>query len=327
MIKVLWGSDWDPLLAQDDAGLLRQLMEECVDGEYQRFKGLGGATIRKEFFGKYPELLPMVEHLSDEELGRLKRGGHDPQKVYNAYHRAMQSNGKPTVILAKTVKGYGLGEAGEGKNITHQQKKLNETELEYFRKRFDIPVSDTSVKEISFYRPPEDSEEMRYLRERTEAMGGPNPVRKPPKIEIGAPELRSFKDSLEGSRGRDVSTTMAFVAVLKNLISNKELGKYVVADHSGRGAHLRHGVAVPHARHLRQPGPALQTRRLRDAPLLQGGERRPDPRGGHHRSRVDGVVHGGGDGVRQLRRADDAVLHLLLDVRLPADRRSDLGVR
>ena len=228
VIKVVWGSDWDPLLANDHSGLLRGRMEECVDGEYQRFKGLGGSTIREEFFGKHPELLKMVEHMSDDEIFRLKRGGHDPKKVYNAYLRAAQTKGRPTVILAKTVKGYGLGEAGEGKNITHQQKKLNESELEYFRKRFDIPVSDTSVKEISFYRPPEDSEEMGYLRERNEALGGPVPARKVPKIEVAAPPLEAFKDSLEGSRGREVSTTMAFVAVLKNLLSNKELGKYVV---------------------------------------------------------------------------------------------------
>ncbi len=229
VIKLVWGSDWDDLLARDESGLLRQRMEECVDGEYQRFKGLGGATIRKEFFGKYPELHKMVEHMTDEEVGSLKRGGHDPKKVYNAYLRAVQTKGKPTVILAKTVKGYGLGEAGEGKNITHQQKKLNEHELEYFRKRFDIPVSDTFVKDISFYRPPEDSEEMKYLRARNEAMGGPVPYRKVKKIEIAAPGLDElFKDSLEGSKGREVSTTMAFVAVLKSLITDKKLGKYIV---------------------------------------------------------------------------------------------------
>ncbi len=228
VVKLVWGSDWDELIAKDHTGLLRQRMEECVDGEYQRFKGLGGATIRKEFFGKYPELLAMVEHMTDEEVGRLKRGGHDPKKVYNAYRRAMETKGRPTVILAKTVKGYGLGEAGEGKNITHQQKKLNENELEYFRKRFDIPVSDTSVKEISFYRPPEDSEEMRYLRARSEALGGPVPGRTVKKVDVAAPPLDAFQDSLEGSRGREVSTTMAFVAVLKNLLAHKELGKYIV---------------------------------------------------------------------------------------------------
>ncbi len=228
VIKVLWGDDWDDLLARDAQGLLRKRMEECVDGEYQRFKGLGGATIRAEFFGKYPELLELVEDRTDEELSRLRRGGHDPHKVYNAYLRAVQTEGKPTVILAKTVKGYGLGEAGEGKNITHQQKKLNEDELEYFRKRFDIPVPDTAVQKIEFYRPAEDSEETRYLRERRESLGGYLPERRVEPLSVTAPPLEKFKDSLAGSKGREVSTTMAFVAVLKNLLSDKRLGKYIV---------------------------------------------------------------------------------------------------
>ena len=228
VIKVVWGCDWDEMLDKDVNGLLRKRMEECVDGEYQRFKGLGGAVIRNEFFGKYPELLSMVEDLNDYEVAHLRRGGHDPHKVFNAYHRAMQNNGRPTVILAKTVKGYGLGEAGEGKNITHQQKKLNETELEYFRERFDIPVPDTAVENIEFYRPPENSDELRYVQERREALGGHLPERKPAKIELKAPPIEAFKDSLEGSRGREVSTTMAFVAVLKKLLGDKELGKYVV---------------------------------------------------------------------------------------------------
>ncbi len=228
VIKVLWGDDWDSLLAGDTKGLLRQRMEECVDGEYQRFKALGGATIRKEFFGTHPELLAMVEHLSDDQLSRLRRGGHDPHKVYNAYLQAMQTTGKPTVILAKTVKGYGLGEAGEGKNITHQQKKLNEAELEYFRKRFDIPVPDTAVQKIEFYRPPEDSEEMRYLEERRKALGGYLPERHVEPMGVKAPPLSDFKDSLAGSNDRAVSTTMAFVAVLKTLLADKQLGEFVV---------------------------------------------------------------------------------------------------
>ncbi|MBI1356890.1 MAG: pyruvate dehydrogenase (acetyl-transferring), homodimeric type [Acidobacteria bacterium] len=228
VIKCLWGSDWDDLLARDTTGLLRRRMEECVDGEYQRFKGLGGAVIRKEFFGKYPELLPLVEDKTDEELGRLRRGGHDAQKVYNAYRRAILHKGGPTVILAKTVKGYGLGEAGEGKNITHQQKKLNENELETFRKRFDIPVQDSAVQNIEFYRPAEDSEEMQYMQSRREVLGGVNPKREVKPTGITAPPLTQFKDSLGGSRGREVSTTMAFVAILKNLISDKEIGKLIV---------------------------------------------------------------------------------------------------
>lgn len=228
VIKCLWGNDWDELLERDETGLLRRRMEECVDGEYQRFKGLGGKVIREEFFGKYPELLKLVEHMTDEEVGRLRRGGHDAQKVYNAYHKAVSHKGGPTVILAKTVKGYGLGEAGEGKNITHQQKKLNESELEYFRKRFDIPVQDSVVENIEFYRPEDDSEEMSYIRERLEAMGGPNPTRKVNQTPVTAPPLSKFKDSIGGSKGRAVSTTMAFVAILKTLMADKDLGKYVV---------------------------------------------------------------------------------------------------
>jgi len=228
VIKVVWGGDWDDLLNRDVSGLLRKRMEECVDGEYQRFKGLGGEVVRKEFFGEYPELLEMVEDFSDEQIARLRRGGHDPQKVYNAYIQAVEHTGQPTVILAKTVKGYGLGEAGEGKNITHSQKKLNETELEYFRQRFDIPVPDTAVENIEFYRPSEDSAELTYLHERRKELGGYLPERKPAKIEIKAPPLERFKDSLGGSRGREVSTTMAFVSVLKNLLGDKEIGKYIV---------------------------------------------------------------------------------------------------
>ena len=228
VIKVLWGSDWDPLFARDESGLLLKRMQECVDGEYQAFKARGGAYVRQEFFGKYPELLRLVEHMSDEEVGRLRRGGHDPVKVFNAYKRALEHSGSPTVILAKTVKGYGLGEAGEGRNITHQQKKLNEDELVYIKRRFDIPIPDEAVHTISFYRPPEDSPEMRYVRARLEENGGSLPARNVKKLEVQAPPLELFKDALQGSKGREASTTSAFVAVLKSLIKHPELGRYVV---------------------------------------------------------------------------------------------------
>jgi len=228
VIKVLWGSEWDRLFAKDRTGMLLRRMSECVDGEYQNFKAHGGAYTREKFFGKYPDLLELVADMSDEEIFKLKRGGHDAAKVYNAFLRATQHNGQPTVILAKTVKGYGLGEAGEGRNITHQQKKLNEQEMLYFRTRFDIPVTDDTVQKITFYRPPEDSPEMLYLKSRREALGGYVPSRNPKPIEIKAPPLESFKDSLGGSAGRDVSTTMAFVGVLRNLLKEPGLGKYVV---------------------------------------------------------------------------------------------------
>jgi pyruvate dehydrogenase E1 component len=228
VIKVLWGDDWDDLLARDTTGLLIQRMGECVDGEYQSFKAKGGAYVRAEFFGKYPELLKLVEHMSDEEIGNLRRGGHDPKKVYNAYKRAVEHTGSPTVILAKTIKGYGLGEAGEGRNVTHQQKKLNEDEMVYFSRRFDIPISEETVHTASFYRPPDDSPEMRYIQERREALGGSLPARNVPKITIQSPPLETFAESLAGSQGREVSTTMAFVRVLTLLLKDRNLGKYVV---------------------------------------------------------------------------------------------------
>jgi pyruvate dehydrogenase E1 component len=228
VIKVLWGSDWDQLLARDESGLLLKRMEECVDGEYQNFKARGGAYTRKEFFGKYPELLRLVENKSDEEIARLPRGGHDPVKMYNAYKRALGHKGQPTVILAKTVKGYGLGEAGEGKNITHQQKKLNEEELFYLSERFGLNLPKETIQAISFVRPPEDSQEIRYLKARREALGGYLPKRSPKKIELKAPPLDVFHESLQGSRGREASTTSAFVSVLKSLIKVPAIGKYVV---------------------------------------------------------------------------------------------------
>jgi len=228
VIKVLWGENWDPLLARDTSGMLVRLMGECVDGEYQNFKAKGGAYTRKEFFGKYPETLALVEHMTDEEVFRLRRGGHDPVKVYNAFKKAMEHRGAPTVVLCKTIKGYGLGEAGEGRNVTHQQKKLSEEDLRYFRERLKIPVPEEAVHEASFYKPPDDSPEIRYLRARVEAMGGPLPIRKPKPITIKAPPIEIFSESLEGSRDRAVSTTMAFVRVLTLLMKDAQLGRYVV---------------------------------------------------------------------------------------------------
>jgi pyruvate dehydrogenase E1 component len=228
VIKVIWGSDWDPLLARDKDGLLVQRMGEVVDGEYQKLGVESGAYIRKQFFGKYTELLKLVEHLSDEQLRKLSRGGHDPEKVYTAYKAAVEHKGSPTVILAKTVKGYGLGEAGEGRNITHQQKKLNEDELAEFRTRFGIPISDKHVAEAPFYKPADDSRELTYLRQRRQALGSYLParvVRYPP---LKAPKLELFKDFFQGSGADSFSTTMAFVGLLRRLLNNKELGKLIV---------------------------------------------------------------------------------------------------
>ncbi len=228
VIKVIWGGDWDDLLARDSTGLLLKRMEECVDGEYQNFKARGGAYTRKEFFGKYPELLKLVEDKTDEQIARFRRGAHDPVKVYNALKRANEHKGQPTVILAKSVKGYGLGEAGEGKNITHQQKKLNEDELFYLSERFDLHLSRADIHAISFIRPPEDSPEIKYIRQRRETLGGYLPARAPKKIELKAPALETFHESLAGSRGREASTTSAFVSVLKSLLKIPELSRYIV---------------------------------------------------------------------------------------------------
>jgi pyruvate dehydrogenase E1 component len=228
VIKVIWGSNWDALLARDKLGLLRKRMEECVDGEYQAFKARDGAYVRKEFFGKYPELLEMVSGMTDEEIWQLRRGGHDPLKVYAAYSAAVSHRGQPTVILAKTVKGYGMGAAGEGTNITHQQKKMGLEELKAFRDRFKIPVSDDQIAEVPLYRPPEDSVEIQYLRERRAALRGSLPQRRRTSQPLEVPPLSAFDMQLKGSGEREVSTTMAFVRLLSALLRDKSIGDRIV---------------------------------------------------------------------------------------------------
>jgi pyruvate dehydrogenase E1 component len=228
VIKLIWGSDWDALLSRDTTGLLQKRMGEVVDGEFQTYVTKDGGYIRKNFFGKYPELLDLVSHLSDDDLVRLHRGGHDPRKVYNAYRAAVACKGQPTVILAHTIKGYGLGEAGEGRNITHQQKKLNEKEIAEFRSRFEIPIPEEAAQNASFYRPPSDSPEMAYLQERRRQLGGPMPSRTAKAAPFAAPPLEYLKESLEGSAGREVSSTMAMVRVLTLLLKHPEIGKRVV---------------------------------------------------------------------------------------------------
>jgi pyruvate dehydrogenase E1 component len=223
VIKVVWGSNWDPLLAKDHKGLLRRRMEEVVDGEYQAYVTKDGGFVREHFFGKYPELAEMVANMSDAELWRLGRGGHDPQKVYAAYAAAVKHTGQPTVILAKTVKGYGMGEAGEGQNPTHQQKKMGEDALRKFRDRFNIPISDEQVDELPFYKPPEDSAATRYLHERRKALGGYLPSRRTNAEPLEVPDLSVFSSMLEGSGDREISTTMAFVRLLIALTREKAI--------------------------------------------------------------------------------------------------------
>lgn len=228
VIKVIWGDDWDPLLEKDEDGLLVRRMTEALDGDYQKYAVENGAYIREHFFGEYPELLKLVEHLSDEELVRLRRGGHDPEKVYAAYRAAADYKGKPTVVLAKTIKGYGMGEAGESRNVAHNQKKLNEQELKEFRARFGIPIGDEHVAEAPFYRPAENSREIQYLRQRREALGGYLPARHATAPPLATPPLTAFAEYLKGTEGHEVSTTMVFVRMLAHLLRDENIGKLIV---------------------------------------------------------------------------------------------------
>ncbi len=227
-IKVIWGSDFDPLLKSKHGELLARRMGEVVDGEYQKYIVEGGAYLREHFYGKYPELLELVKDISDDDLAKLRLGGHDPQKVYAAYYHAVNHKGAPSVILARTVKGYGLGEAGEGKNVTHQQKKLNEAELVHFRARFDIPLSEEEVTHAPFFRPAEDSPEIQYIHQRRSSLGSYLPRRVPHVEPLPAPGDDLFQEFYEGTDGREVSTTMVFVRILTKLLRDKQLGKLVV---------------------------------------------------------------------------------------------------
>ena len=228
VIKVIWGDDWDSLLESDDEGLLARRMGEVVDGEMQKFSVSDGAHIREQFFGKDPRLLKMVEHLTDEQLAKMRRGGHDPDKVHAAYAAAVKHEGTPTVILAHTIKGYGLGEAGEGMNVSHQQKKLNEDELREFRTRFGIPIDDDDVARAPFYKPADDSEEIRYLKERRAALGGSLPQRSVRARPFPMPSEELFTEFRDGTGNRDMATTMAFARVLTKLMRDKDIGALIV---------------------------------------------------------------------------------------------------
>jgi len=280
VIKVLWGSNWDPLLAKDNEGILVERMGETVDGQYQKYVVESGAYLREHFFGVDPRLRKMVEHLSDEQLEKLNRGGHDPEKVYAAYKAAVDHKGSPTVILAKTVKGYGLGEAGEGKNITHQQKKLNEEELREFRTRFGIPVSDEEIAELPFYKPSEESAEIKYLLERRQKLGGSQPRRI---VRVEGPALPAdsvFDEFFQGTDGREVSTTMAFVRLLSKLLRDHNIGKQVVpiipdeARTFGMEGLFREVGIYSHAGQLYAPVDAetlLYYKEARDGQILEEG--------------------------------------------------------
>jgi len=228
VVKCLWGGDWDPYLAKDQTGLLARRMGEVVDGQYQKYAVEGGAYIRNDFWGAYPELSEMVKHVRDDQLWKMRLGGHDPDKVYAAFRAAQEEREQPTVILTRTIKGYGLGEAGEGKNITHQQKKMNEDELLHFRDRFDIPLTDKQVAESGFYKPDANSIEMQYLRERRQALGGFVPSRNSVQIQIDPPDDAVLDEFAKGTGEHEVSTTMAFVRLLNLLLKDKQLRKAIV---------------------------------------------------------------------------------------------------
>ncbi len=280
VIKVIWGSEWDDLLEKDKTGLLVRRMNEGIDGESQKYIVEPGDYTRDHFFGKYPELLKLVEDLTDEQIAKMKRGGHDPEKVYTAYKFAVEHKGAPTVILARTVKGYGLGEAGEGKNITHQQKKLNEEELAEFRTRFGTPISDEDVANAPFYKPSEDSAEIRYLKEKRKALGGYVPKRMVKAQPIQTPAEELFEEFYKGTEGREVSTTMVYVRILTKLLKDKEVGKLIVpivpdeARTFGMEALFRQVGIYSHAGQLYEPvdrDSLLYYKEAKDGQILEEG--------------------------------------------------------
>ncbi len=287
VIKVIWGSDWDPILAADAQGILLKRMMEVLDGQYQKYSVSPGDWVRQDFFGAYPETIKLSEALSDEQIQRMRRGGHDPEKVYAAYHKAVHHKGQPTVILAKTIKGYGLGEYGEGLNVAHNQKTLGKGEesrtkaILQFRTRFGIPLHDDEAVKLPFYRPPEDSPEMVYLRERRAALGGPVPRRTIQAAAFQAPPLSEYEEFFKGtSQGKTMSSTMAFLRVLARLLSHKEIGKLIVpiVPDEGRtfgmeGLYSKHGIYSPHGqKYTPVDAGQLQTyKEARDGQVIQEG--------------------------------------------------------
>ena len=279
VIKVIWGKDWDPLLAKDKDGLLVKRMGEVVDGEYQKYTVESGEYLRKHFWGKYPQLLEMVKHLSDDELKKLTLGGHDPVKVYNAYKAAVEHKGQPTVLLIRTIKGYGLGDAGEGKNITHQQKKLTEDDLRAVRERFSIPVPEEKISEAPYYRPDDKSPEVSYLKERRKALGGSLPIRNSKTTPLPAPPNPEIFEEFNKGTERAASTTMVFVRLLSKLLRDPDIGKLVVPIVPDEARTFGMESLFRAGRHLLARRPAVRAGRHGHAPVLQGVDRRPDSRG------------------------------------------------
>ena len=325
VIKVIWGSDWDALFERDHTGLLLRRMEECVDGEYQTYKAKGGAYLREHFFGKYPELLELVKDMSDEQLSLLHRGGHDRTKIYNAYKRAVEHKGGPTVILAKTVKGHGLGSA-QARNATHSEKKLADDGLAAFVKRFDIPIPEEAAKTGTPYRPSQDSPEIVYMQERRKELGGYLPTREVPKIDFKAPGLDHYGEWTAGSNNRAVSTTMGFVSILRHLMKDAAIGKLIVpiVPDEGRTFGLESAI--------RQVGiyaPEGQKYSPHDADMLL--YYREDKDG---QILEEGITEAGsmasftaaGTAYVNYKVPRDSLLHVLLDVWISAHRRHGVGV-
>lgn len=280
VIKLIWGADWDHLLEKDDEGLLVERMGKALDGDYQKYSVEPGSYTREHFFGTHPKLKEMVAQMSDEQIRRLRRGGHDPIKVYAAYRAAVAHRGQPTVILAKTIKGYGLGESGEGKNISHQQKKLNEEELRAFRTRFGIPITDEDVAKAPFYKPADQAPEMIYLQDRRKKLGGAVPARSTENPPLKMPEANLFDEFAEGTAGRAVSTTMAFVRILAKLLKTPQIGRYlvpIVADEArtfGMEALFRQCGIYSHLGQLYEPvdkSSLLYYKEAKDGQILEEG--------------------------------------------------------
>ena len=327
VIKLLWGSEWDPLFARDTENVILKRLHETVDGEFQKYAATDGRFNREQFFNKDPDLQALVSHLSDEDIDRLRRGGHDPVKIHAAYHAAMNHHGRPTVILAQTKKGYGMGHWGQGKMGAHQQKKMEDDALLAFRDRFALPIPDADVKALKFWKPADDSPEMRYMHARRSALGGYLPARvtTAPKITVPVPE--AYARISEGSGGREESTTMSFVKMLAQMLKDPVIGKHIVPIVADEARTFGMQSLVPPGGDLFAVRPALRTGRPRRAALLQGSPGRADPRGGHQRSRCDVVLDRRGHKLQRARHANAAVLHFLFDVRLPARRRPDLAGR
>jgi pyruvate dehydrogenase E1 component len=325
VIKVLWGSEWDRILARDTEGLLLQKFGAMVDGDFQTIHARGPAYLREKIIGDDPALARLVEGISDAELWQMSRGGHDPRKVYAAFAAARKHRGQPTVILMQTIKGFGMGQAGESVMVAHNVKKMDVESLKVFRDRFHVPLKDEELAALPFIKPPEDSPEARFLRERRQAMGGPVPFRDSRHIPLVTPPLADFSGLLESSGEREISTTMAFVRLLTTLVRDKQIGKQIVPivpdearTFGMEGLFRQLGIYAPFGQ-LYEPQDGETVAWYRED--VKG----PDPGGGHHRGRVDLLLAGRRHRPCQLRRADDPLLHLLFDVRLPADRRSVVG--